>query len=105
MSTKKPVQEEGFNIKIPQTLTLKDLITVVSIAVSLALAWGVFSTRITVLEKELVSVQALAKQQQSDIDELRRENRRLESVERDNTLFIDQLFGLARKLPPRRANN
>lgn len=39
-------------------LSIKDLIAILSVAVSMALAWGVFSTRITLLEHQLVTLKS-----------------------------------------------
>lgn len=41
-------------LRIPAVITLKDVITFVSIAVTISLAWGVFGTRLTVIENEVV---------------------------------------------------
>lgn len=43
-------------------LTLKDIISMVTIAVTLTLAWGVFGTRLTVVEKEIINVNATLKE-------------------------------------------
>lgn len=56
MSTEDSATSENaahIRLKVP-ALTVKDLISVISIAVTLTLAWGVFSTRISVLESTAI---------------------------------------------------
>ena len=67
MATKPSGRTGGFNLKIPDTLTLKDMITIVSVAVSLAMAWGVFSTRISLLEQEVLAQSAINAEQKEAI--------------------------------------
>lgn len=50
-------------------LTLKDIISMVTVAVTLTLAWGVFGTRLTVLEKEVININATVKEQKEMIKE------------------------------------
>jgi hypothetical protein len=64
--------DEG-KIRLPQTLTFKDLASVVSIAVSLALAWGVFSTRIAVLEQEVLDLHKVHERDIGDMDKLQQQ--------------------------------
>jgi hypothetical protein len=64
--------DEG-KIRLPQTLTFKDLASVVSIAVSLALAWGVFSTRIAVLEQEVLELHKVHERDIGDMDKLQQQ--------------------------------
>lgn len=47
-------------VKFP--LTLKDIISMVTIAVTLTLAWGVFGTRLTVIEKEAININSTLKE-------------------------------------------
>lgn len=60
-------------IRVPLSLSFKDLVTVVSIAVSIALAWGVFSTRIAVLEQEVVELHKIHDRDMEDMHKLQQE--------------------------------
>lgn len=94
------VSESKF--KLPNTLTVKDLITIVSVAVSLAVAWGVFSTRLTLLEKETITLSERIKQTEMDMSSVRSSIRRLEQQQQYDELYIDRLYEEMKKTPPRR---
>lgn len=70
MATKPASRTGGLNIKIPDTLSVKDLITVVSFAVSATIAWGVFSTRITLLEEKVISHSVVMQDQREQLRDL-----------------------------------
>lgn len=91
-------------IKLTQTLSLKDLITIVSVAVSLALAWGVFSTRLTLLEKEVIMLSDRSDKVVTEITTLNDSVRRLEQQLQLDELYIDRLYEEARRPAPRRPN-
>lgn len=95
MSSSAPTQDVQ---RFPGTLTLKDLISIVSIAVSIALGWGVFGTRITVLEKEVVTISARMSSFETSIANVSAHVRALETTQHENTIYIRQLF-YAAKLP------
>lgn len=96
--------QPDLNVKIPSVLTIKDLITIISIAVSLAAAWGVFGTRITVAEREIVALQNEIRAQQMAVDKLQQHTTRLTAHQQDDELLIDQLYTLMKKpIPVRRA--
>lgn len=106
MATKTSGQKGGLTMKLPDTLTLKDLITIVSVAVSLTVAWGVFSTRITVLEKEVVAMEQANQARGANVEQLQKQVRRLEAHQQDDELIIDQVFSiLKRPSPTRRAQD
>lgn len=91
--------------QIPESLTLKDLITIVSIAVSLTVAWGVFSTRIAIVERELLNVQAAYEKQVQLTESQKRQIRRLETHQQDDELIIDQIYiHINKPAPVRRAD-
>lgn len=92
--------ETGLTIRVPMALSIKDLITIVSIAVTLTAAWGVFSTRITVLEREVVALQTADKAQESAIDRLQQQTSKLTAHQQDDELLIDQAYMLLKRPPP-----
>jgi hypothetical protein len=105
MPSPTPEQGEGLVLRVPSVLSLKDLITIVSVAVTLTAAWGVFSTRITVLEREVVALQTADKAQENAIDKLQQQTSRLTAYQQDDELLIDQAFLLLKRNPPvRRAH-
>lgn len=99
MATKATGQSAG-GIKIPDTLTIKDLITIISVAVSLTIAWGVFSTRIAIMEKEILALQVQGDRHASSVDRLKQDVRRLENHQQDDELLLDQVYSLLRKPAP-----
>lgn len=94
------VPSGGSTIRFPESLSLKDLITIVSVAVSLTVAWGVFSTRIALLEKEVVILQAADASRGASIEKLQTQVRRLEGQQQDDALILDQAFMLMKRPPP-----
>lgn len=86
------MSEENTFIKISRELTIKDVITFISIAVAMTMAWGVFSTRLTVIEKELVyqtkEIEQLKKQQ----DQLKEKFEKMENRIRDNEDSLQTLW-------------
>lgn len=102
MATRLPSQSKGFTVKFPDTLDLKDLITIVSVAISLTVAWGVFSTRITVLEREVIALQQVDQSTAVTIERLQQQVRRLEAHQQDDELILDQVFSLMKRPYPQR---
>lgn len=88
--------------RVPQSLSLKDFITIISVCVALALAWGVFGTRITVLENDMVGVKAAMSNQGAALSELSRMVDRVRSHQTQHDVFIDQIYDMMKKQPPRR---
>lgn len=106
MSSDQAVQSKGLSLKIPDTLSLKDLITVISVAISLTIAWGVFSTRIAILEKDVVALKEYDKNLSAAAEKGRKQVRRLESQQQDDELLLDQIFILVKRpIPQRRARD
>jgi cell division protein FtsL len=93
---------EGLELRSPQILTIKDLITIISVAVSLAIAWGVFDTRVTLLEKEVITLQSSALKTTNDVTEVNSQIKRLELRLQDDQHFIDDLYRDLKKPLPHR---
>lgn len=78
-------QEDGtIKVRIPATLTLRDIITFVALAVSVTLAWGVFGTRLTVVENQLVTMSKSYDEMRSDIKDNTNRLNQLEMRIREN---------------------
>ena len=89
-------------VRVPQSLSLKDLITIISVCVALAMAWGVFGTRITILENDVVALKAAMSNQGAALTELSRMVERVRSHQTQHDVFIDQIYDMMKKNPPRR---
>jgi peptidoglycan hydrolase CwlO-like protein len=61
---------EGELLKYSNVITLKDIVTFVSIIVAMTMAWGVFGTRLTVAEKELVYQTQNSEKMQKQLDDV-----------------------------------
>ena len=83
-------------------LTIKDIIAILSVAVSLTLAWGVFSTRITLLEHQLIAYRDEQKQMASDVKNAQRQLSIIERGQLEDRYLIDELWFVSKGSPPRR---
>jgi hypothetical protein len=97
-----PVKPKGISVGLPATLSLRDLITIVSAAITLTLAWGVFSSRLAVLEREIVSLQKSDTVQELAVEKLQVQVHRNTAHQQDDELLIDQVFQLLRRPAPTR---
>lgn len=89
--------DKGASIRLP-SLTLKDLIMIISVAVSIAASYGTGSARLTLIEKDLVELK------ESKI-EMAKQIRRLEANGQDSMQFIDELYRAIKQPLPRRSNS
>ena len=92
----------GVSVRFPESLSLSDLISIVSVAVSITLAWGYFGARISALEKEVISIRADVDKTNNELNRLSFKLQSVESHVHDNSLFIDQLFNQIKQPVPRR---
>ncbi len=93
------------DMQIPKSLSLRDLITIASMCISLTIAWGVLGTRLTVLEKEVVQLKEADARIASDVDATRKQVRKLEIKTQDDQQFIDDLYRHSNRSVPRRTND
>ena len=89
-------------VRFPGALSLKDLITLVSVAVSLTIAWGVFGTRLTLIEKQLAGHEVQDSKVESQVVELEQRTNRAEQRLRENEFMVDQLYEYSGKSQPKR---
>lgn len=89
-------------VRFPGTLSLKDLITLVSVAVSLTIAWGVFGTRISLIEKEMESHSALDAKSDAELAAQTARINRIERRQIDNEFMIDRLYEESKIPQPKR---
>lgn len=102
MTTESAGTDGIVTLRVPSVLTLKDLITIVSVAISLTVAWGVFSTRITVMEREVVQLQTTNKELAAVVTSLQQQVARLNAHQQEDEILIDQLFVMQQKSAPTR---
>lgn len=102
MPTKTTGSKTSGGLKLPDFLDIKDLITIISVAISMTLAWGVFTTRITVLEKEVVRLQEDNNKMASNVDKLQDQVATHETRSREDMILINQLFAQLGKPQPNR---
>ena len=89
--------------RFPQTLGLRDLITIISVAVSLTIAWTLFSTRLTVLEKEVVALKDNQARIEVMVDKASLDTRHIQIHQQDDEQFINELYRTANKPEPKRS--
>ena len=100
MATSPRPRSKGVAVTIPSALSIKDLITIISVTVSLTVAWGVFSTRIALLEQEIVSMNETVKKLQDSNSAAQQQIRKLEARQQDDEMILDQLHILLKRPPP-----
>jgi len=60
--------------KAPMTLTLRDVVLIIAAVISMATAWGMFGTRLSVVEQKVISIGGNLVQIRQIIKELRVED-------------------------------
>ncbi len=66
--------QDSDNSKAPMTLTLRDVVLIIAAVISMATAWGMFGTRLSVVEQKVVSIGGNLVQIRQIIKELRAED-------------------------------
>ena len=79
--------DNTIKVRIPATLTLRDIVTFFAIAVSITAAWGVFGTRLTVIESHLITMEKIPIENKADIKELSQRLTQLEFRVRENEIL------------------
>ncbi len=86
-------QDDGtIKVRIPATLTLRDIVTFVALAVSVTMAWGVFGTRLTVVETQLVTMSKSYDEMKGDLKDTTQRVTQLESRVRENEIVTENLW-------------
>lgn len=84
----------SISMRLPLSLSLSDLISIISVAVSITLAWAYFGARVTALEKEVMVIKQIRDKQDLRIDILGTKLGEVYITAHDDELYIDQLFKL-----------
>lgn len=93
---------DGLPARFPGALSLKDLITLVSVAVSLTIAWGVFGTRLSLIESQIAVHEVQDGKVEDKVKEIDQRVNKTEQRLRENEFLVDQLYENSGKLPPKR---
>lgn len=73
-----------FKLRLPSTITIKEIATVIGAVVSIMAVWSMFSTRLTVVESELVTYSKQITELKNDIkDRLSQHQKDDDSVQTD----------------------
>jgi len=74
--TNTPNQNTGSSehIKIPMTLTIRDVVLVVAAVVSMVTAWGIFGTRLSVVEEKIIFISNNMKDIRTIVRDLKKED-------------------------------
>lgn len=102
MATKPQSQNTGIGLSLPDFLSIKDLLTIISVAVSLTLAWGVFTTRISLVEKEVIQLRHENEKMVIVAEKMRDAIQVLQLEQRQDQILIEQLLLQQRKQMPRK---
>lgn len=73
--TKRIEEKETVNVS-NASLNIKDVAVILAVIVSLTLAWSAFSTRIAILERELVSLHSTISELKAQVKEIGTEQQR-----------------------------
>lgn len=91
-------ETEGIKVRVPSNLSLRDVIMFITVAVSVTAAWGMISTRLTIVEKELIhaskSIEEV-KQHMKDVDKTITQN---EVRLRENEQMTENLWRTVQEL-------
>ena len=91
----------GKTARFPESLSLSDLITIVSVAISITLAWGYFGARVAALEKDVIVMKDANDKQAAIIKSIEVKLDGVYSTAHDNEIYIDELFKLLKESQPR----
>lgn len=85
-------QQPNFSIKIPSTISLRDIVALVAVAITITISWGVLGTRVTVLEKEVVASQKQIELSQTREQQLLQKIELMENRIRDNEAMMEEIW-------------
>lgn len=92
----------GLPARFPGALSLKDLITLVSVAVTLTIAWGVFGTRLSLIESQIDVHEVQNGKVEDKVKEIDQRVNKTEQRLRENEFLVDQLYENSGRPQPKR---
>lgn len=101
MASNQPKGQSHFKLPIA-ALSIKDLISIISVIVTITSAWVYFGARLTSLEREVLLQREMLVKQESVNTFIDSKVRSIELQQRDNVIYLDQLFEHLNKPLPRR---
>lgn len=66
---------EGERIRVPMTLTLRDVLLIIAAVASIVTAWGIYGTRLTVVESKALSLSNTIDEIKQTIKEIKQEDK------------------------------
>jgi len=69
-----PTSSDSDHIKIPVTLTIRDMVLVIAAVVSMVTAWGIFGTRLSVVEEKIIFISSNMKDIRMIVKEIKKED-------------------------------
>lgn len=104
MATTPTNPTKGFTFALPSSVTVKDLLTLISLVVSVTFACATMAGKLTEIEREVARLTEHVKSLSSADARMLKAIRRLEGRQQDDELLLDQVFILLKRpLPKRRA--
>ena len=82
-------------VRVPFSLTLRDLITIIAVAMTFTMAWATFGSRMSLAEREILELK-------QKIVHMKRQLRDLEYGQRNDEIYIDQIYEHLKRAPPNR---
>ena len=97
-----PQQDPSHKIsnRFPGSIEMRDIVSIVAVAISITLAYGVFSSRISVLEKDALHAQARSGKHEAEIERLQLLMQRAQSQFQENESQHDNIYRELKKPAP-----
>ena len=55
-NNEKETKEPSVSVRVPMTLSIRDIVVIITAIVSIVISWGVVSTRLSLLEQRVVDI-------------------------------------------------
>lgn len=91
-------ETEGIKVRVPSNLSLRDVIMFITVAVSVTAAWGMISTRMSIVEKELIHTSKTIEEVKQRSGEQDKTIMRNEVRLRENEQMTENLWRTVREL-------
>lgn len=91
-------ENEGIKVRVPSNLSLRDVIMFITVAVSVTAAWGMISTRMSIVEKELIHTSKTIEEVKQRSGEQDKTIMRNEVRLRENEQMTENLWRTVREL-------
>ena len=92
MANNNSEQDNMDNVNVPMTLTLRDVVFIIAAVASMVTAWGLFGTRLSVVEEKIIYISNNMVEIRNIVKELKNEDRR------SSTLLVKEMDKLDERL-------